>query len=134
MIYLTGEHALNMTCSLNTDGDWHTSALAWKNLTLRESEGSFFGDYGIESPKKLPVCGKVFPVANHIRALLDLIYERKYPIAQGMRDDFIVTDEYDDEIFDLVMKMKDLPYFDEIDRFMGNEYMMKWINYKKVSA
>ena len=32
MEYITGQYALNLSCSLNTTGDWHTSALNWKNV------------------------------------------------------------------------------------------------------
>ena len=48
MRYITGNYALNIPCSLNTDGDWHRSALDWEHLPLFESDNSFFNDYGIE--------------------------------------------------------------------------------------
>lgn len=73
MIYLTGEHALNMECELETCGDWHASALAWKNLTLRESEGSFFGDYGIEKPKRLPYTDLYIDYPPDIHAIADAV-------------------------------------------------------------
>lgn len=31
MKYLSGIFALNLMCNLNTFGDWHTSAIDWKN-------------------------------------------------------------------------------------------------------
>ena len=40
MQYLSGIHALNLQCSLDTSGDWHQSALRWKDLDWRESDGS----------------------------------------------------------------------------------------------
>lgn len=45
-------HALNIDNSLNTCGDWHTSALDWQNIDLAESKGSLFEDWGIETNKK----------------------------------------------------------------------------------
>lgn len=48
MKYLTGIHALNLPCQLSTCGDWHTSALQWSSLSLKESDDSVFRDYGIE--------------------------------------------------------------------------------------
>ena len=48
MQYLSGIHALNLQCSLDTSGDWHQSAFRWKDLDWRESDGSLWGDYGID--------------------------------------------------------------------------------------
>ena len=42
MNYLLGIHALNLKCSLDTCGDWHTSALHWDHLPWRKSNGSLF--------------------------------------------------------------------------------------------
>ncbi len=42
MIYVSGIHALNLNCKLNTSGDWHQSALKWKDITLLDSEKSPF--------------------------------------------------------------------------------------------
>lgn len=131
MKYVTGIHALNMICNLNTDGDWHQSALRWEDITIRNSEESFFGNYGIEKEKAIPYTNLYMPTANHIRACLDLIYERKFSVVQGMKDDFIVVSEYDNEIFKKVYEMKNLDFFNEIDDFMKKEYLFKWTNYKE---
>ncbi len=48
MKYISGIHALNLRCSLQTCGDWHQSGIQWKMPTVRESSNSLFGDYGIE--------------------------------------------------------------------------------------
>ena len=131
MKYLSGIHALNLKCSLETCGDWHQSALKWENLTWMESDQSIFKDYGIETNREdLAIIGlRKINIANHIRAILDLLVERKFPLAQGMNNDFICNDKYDDEIFHKVMELKNLPYFDEISNFMGKEYKMKWIRF-----
>ncbi len=131
MQYITGMQALNIPCSLNTFGDWHRSCMDWHHLSLKESEGSLWGDYGIEGPKLVPGNDEKYYVANHIRALLDLLYERKFADAQGMKNDFIGDDQYDEEIFQQVLKMKNLPYWAEIDAFMEKEYLLQWARYKE---
>ena len=131
MQYITGVHALNLPCSLLTCGDWHCSALKWKRPTLRDSETSFFGDYGIESCAVVPESEGVFAVANHIRALLDLLELGNFSAAQGMNNDFNCNDDYTREVFDKVALMRDLPHWHGIDSFMGREYYGKWLDYKR---
>lgn len=45
MKYISCIHDLNLPCSLETCGDWHTSALQWVDLHMRESDNSIFGNY-----------------------------------------------------------------------------------------
>ena len=129
MIYLSGIHALNLPCRLNTCGDWHCSALKWKDLTLLNSDNSIYKEYGIEPDRTIPEHNGSYYVANHIRAILDLLEMGAFPLAQGMRDDFICTSEYDDEIFGKVLLLNKLPHWKQIDAFMRKEYYMKWVNY-----
>lgn len=131
MKYISLIHALNLPCKLDTCGDWHCSALNWQNISLLESDGSLFGDYGIEKNKKIPEHNDTYNVANHIRALLDLLYVGNFTVPQGMNNDFICNDKYDKEIFDKVMLMCNLLHFNKIDEFMTKEYLEKWVNYKK---
>jgi hypothetical protein len=131
MRYITGVHALNLPCSLLTCGDWHTSALRWRDITYGDSERSIFGDYGIEYGKKIPEHGGTYAAANHIRALLDLLELGHFAAAQGMNRDYICNDNYTEEVFDKVSLMKGLPNWREIDCFMGKEYYAKWLNFKK---
>lgn len=135
MLYLSGIHALNTNCQLNTTGDWHSSALKWNvvNQRLVDSEKSIFGDYGIETNKNIPFVNEKtkYNVANHIRACLDMLAEGKFAELQGMRKDFICTDEYDNEIFEKVLLLKTQPNWNAIDAFMEKEYMLKWVNHKK---
>ncbi len=131
MIYITGQHSLNLECNLETTGDWHTSALAWENITFADSEKMFFKDYGIEYPKKIPNDDKDYYVANHIRAILDCLEIGNFAIIQGMRDELICNDDYTMEIFDKVYRMKNLKNWKDIDKFMVSEYYMEWIRYKK---
>jgi hypothetical protein len=131
MQYITGIHALNVPCALETCGDWHASALRWEQLSIKETKNSVFGDYGIEHSKSIPNHYERYDVANHIRAVLDLIEDGNFSTAAGMNNDFICTDIYDKEIFSLVMKMKGLPLWEKIDEFMRREYRLKWVKFMK---
>ena len=131
MLYITGIHALNLPCSLLTCGDWHCSSIQWARPTLRESKESIFGEYGIELNVTIPEHDAAYAAANHIRALLDLMELGKFSVAQGMNKDFICNDSYNDEIFNKVSLMRELPGWHEIDRFMGKEYWSKWLDFKK---
>lgn len=131
MQYISGIHALNIPCSLLTCGDWHCSALKWQNITFMDTEKTFFKDYGIELQKRIPQHSETYAVANHIRALLDLLEIGNFSTAQGMNKDFICNDDYNDEIFEKVASMKMLPNWSEIDRFMTRKYYQKWVNFKK---
>ena len=97
MKYISGAFALNLPCSLDTCGDWHASALDWSKLELRESDNSIFGEYGIERCNCVPEHTGEFNVANTLRALLDLLADGNFAVAQGARDDFICNDKYTDE-------------------------------------
>lgn len=131
MLYVTEIHALNLPCSLETCGDWHTSAIQWEHPHMRESEGSLFGMYGIETGRFIPEHSNQYNVANHIRAILDLLEEGNFSVAQGMNKDFICNNNYDREIFNKVYSMRNLKNWEKINKFMEKEYMMKWINYLK---
>lgn len=131
MQYLTGIHALNLNCDLLTCGDWHQSALKWEDLTLRNTDQSVFGDWGIERNKEIPNHTKRYPAANHIRALLDLIAEGNFAVAQGMKEDFICNDDYTSEVFNKVVALRDADNWDAIDAFMCKEYRLEWIKYKE---
>ncbi len=131
MRYITGIHALNLPCSLLTCGDWHRSALQWKNITVRNSEDSLFGEYGIEHCSDVPEHEGTYAAANHIRALLDLLELGNFSAAQGMNRDFICYDGYNREVFDKVALLKASPAWTKIDAFMGREYYGKWLDYKR---
>lgn len=128
MKYITGIHALNLKCSLDTAGDWHQSSLKWEQIKFNESQNSFFGVYGLEVHDDVPEHPGEFIVANHIRALLDLLVEGDFGIAQGMNEDFVCNPKYNDEIFSKVIKMKELSHWEKIKLFMFNEYGTDWID------
>lgn len=132
MKYITGQHALNLKCSLDTTGDWHTSALQWQKPFTRNTKDSVFGEYGIEDNKEIPENRSLFKVANHIRALMDLLEIGNFALAQGMNKDYICNDLYTEEIFNQVLKLRSYPHWGDIDKFMGKEYMRKWLDYKEL--
>jgi hypothetical protein len=129
--YITGIHALNLPCALLTCGDWHRSALRWEDITIRNSEQSVFGEYGIELDKPIPNHTGRWAVANHIRALLDLLETSKFSVAQGMNNDYICNNGYTSEVFGKVALMRGLAHWPDIDCLMGREYHTKWLDYKK---
>ncbi len=131
MKYISLIHALNLPCRLETCGDWHTSALQWEKPHIMESEGSVWGEYGIETGKRIPENEGLYNVANHIRACLDLLYIGNFTVAQGMNNDYICNDKYDREIFEKVMMLAGMPNWKDIDAFMKKEYLGKWVAYKK---
>lgn len=131
MQYVTGVQALNIPCSLRTSGDWHQSALTWTRLNLADSQKSIYKNYGIEGPKIVPEHKEKVYVANHLRALLDMLYAKDFSNAKGMRKDYICNDNYNEELFRQIIKMKPLSYWPQIDKFMEKEYLMKWLNFKK---
>lgn len=130
MKYLSGMKALNVPCSLNTTGDWHLYCYDWEQNILLDSNKSIFKDYGIELNKTLP-SGEVVPVANHIRACLDMLENGDFVNLQGMKNDYICCDLYNDEIFKQVMKLRKNQNWKEIDDFMSKEYKLSWINFKR---
>ena len=131
MEYITGIHALNLNCSLLTCGDWHQSGIQWLRPNTGDTQTSIFGMYGIEGGVTIPGHEGTYYAANHIRALLDLLEQGSYSLARGMNKDYICNDDYTEEIFEKVSMMRKLSHWPEIDRFMGKEYMAKWLDYKK---
>ena len=123
MKYITGKYALNLSCKLNTPGDWHTSALNWEKISFSESNSSIFGDYGIEKRRTIPDNKGIYCVANHIRAVLDLIESKKFSDIQNFNKEYICDDAYDEEIFE---KVKLLLPDKKISDFMHKTYGRKW--------
>ena len=110
MLYVSLIHALNIPCLLDTFGDWHQSGIQWKTPHIFNSKNSLWGEYGIEKNKKIPEHKKRYNVANHIRALLDLLYIGNFSVAEGMKEDFICNDKYNEEIFNKVYMMRNLSH------------------------
>lgn len=68
MQYITGVYALNLPCSLEATGDWHSSALNWERPETADTEKSVFGAYGIEDCSFVPqhpVCKSGPTISGH---------------------------------------------------------------------
>ena len=50
---------------------------------------------------------------------------------QGMRNDYICNEAYTPFIFNMVYKMKNLPHWKKINRFMQAEYRLDWVKFLK---
>ena len=132
MLYLSGVHALNIENTLNTCGDWHTSALDWSNIKLADSSNSVFREWGIEMNKSIPEHTELYNVANDLRAILDLMQkEENLGYLKGFRDDFICTDEYNDVFFQKVFLLRNLKHWADINSLMEREFMFEWQNFLK---
>ena len=131
MLYISGMQALNLNCKLLTCGDWHQSSMNWSKLDLYDSEKSIFKDYGIEINNTVPFNLGNHYAANHIRALLDLIVQGHFSLAQGMNKDFICNDIYNEEIFQKIIELRNFSNWLDIDEFIGREYLGKWLKFKK---
>lgn len=128
MRYVTGMHALNLGDRSVTPGDWHFSAMDWSHPMWLDTDTSPFGMYDLGT-HEVPCWGMV-PVAGHVRACLDLIERGLYGSAQGMRDDFLDDPLTDDPIMSHVMMLRNREDWPDIDRFMGREYLVTWLDYK----
>jgi hypothetical protein len=131
MKYISGEFALNLPCSLETCGDWHISGMNWSKLRFHESNGTIYKDYGIEDCSHVPEHKGSYKIANTIRALLDLLIEGNFAVAQGAKNDFICNDKYTEEFFEKVIWLRGSENWSDIDKFMCKEYEIEWLDYKE---
>ncbi|MCY3038976.1 MULTISPECIES: hypothetical protein [Aerococcus] len=129
MKYLSGQFALNIPCKLETYGDWHILALDWSNPDFKESQNSVFGNYGIEDNKKLPYHTGTYFVANHLRAILDLLDDGYVKYLVGMKNDFIGTDQYNNEFFDQVYLLNNNKHLQSIYKLLLREFGLEWYAY-----
>lgn len=131
MHYITGRYALNLPCGLKTPGDWHFYALDWSKVIWADSADSVWGDYGIELHNDVPGQTGEVGVANHIRALLDLIAAGAFPVAWGMRENYLNNDALAPEVFAKVWLLHVSPNWDDVDHFMVIEYLSLWLQWKQ---
>ena len=130
MLYITGIQALNIPCKLDTCGDWHSDLVKEEKIKYRLSEESIFKSWGIEKKREIFTDGKKYNVANTIRAILDLLETGNIGLAQGMREDYICNEKYNEILFEKVDELRNNEHWEEIDKLMQNEYYMKWVDYK----
>ena len=132
MKYITGYKSLNLPCSLETTGDWHQSTMDWENIQYSESDNSVFGNFGIELCTVVPNhLGEEIPIANTLRAILDIMQTSQLRTLKGFRDDYLSTDKYDEIFFEKVLMLKNTPNWEQIDAMMIREFNRLWKNYKQ---
>lgn len=66
MQYITGLHALQCPCALNTPGDTQHASVDWTYPALADTETAFFKDYGVETDKEVARLAGTRNVANHL--------------------------------------------------------------------
>lgn len=131
MRYVSGTYALNLQCPEGTAGDWHFCCLDWNHPLELESAETSFGEWGIYESRDVPGREKC-NVATHARACLDLLELGKFSSAQGMREQFLGRDyPKTAELFGLVARLRQLPAWEDVDAFMGSEYLCAWLDYKE---
>ena len=126
MKYISNEYALNIPCSLKSSGDWHYNSYPVEKAKLFDSNESYFGDFGIEEHV---INNKTYFVANHLRAILDLMFCKKFDFLKGFKDDFIVVNDYNSLFFNKVYEFKNSNIWNDVNNLMKEEYMLDWINF-----
>ena len=142
MKYISGYQALHLKSSLKTSGlisDFHyfghSDRIRWDELNLQESENSIFGDYGIEKNHQVPKHEGEYFVANHCRVLLDFLADsNSLNNILGARYYIIDNDEYNEELFSKVVELKAFPHWEMVNKFMGLEYGLDWLNFLMVKG
>ena len=103
-------------------------------ITYANTENSVLGDWGIETCTCVPEHEGKFFIANTIRACLDLLIQGDFAVAQGMNEDFICNENYDNIVFEKVNVLWGLPNWAEIDAFMHREYKLKRVRFLKENS
>lgn len=144
MKYITKYYALNLNCSLKTNGDWHQSALDWNldKIQWKESKESVLNEWGIEKTNTIPSHQGEFYFANTLRACADLIEEaanlaikengyKPFKCLKLMYDEWIGTPQYNEEFFNNIILFKEHPAWNYIEYFINSEFRIEWINFAK---
>lgn len=133
MLYISEYHAVNIDHPNEESAvDWHGTAYDWDNPPMLESEESVFGDFGIDEIE-FSIDGRTYraPVATHLRACLDMLERGHHVAAQGMRDNFLGNEELTPLLFEKVAMLRESEHWPAIDKLMGREYLMSWLEFKE---
>lgn len=131
MQYITGLHALQCPCALNTPGDTHHASLDWTYPALADTETAFFGDYGVETDKEVARLSGTRNVANHLRGVLDLLYEGKFKDLARLKREIIANDQLTAELFNKVLELHTQNVWNQVSWFIGCEYGLQWLEFLK---
>ena len=88
-------------------------------------------DYGIEADREIPRLAGVHNVANHIRAVLDLLAEGEINHLSGLKREILANDELSAELFDKVAELHTENVWNQVSWFMGCEYGIEWLDFLK---
>lgn len=131
MKYVSGLHALSQVCDLDTAGVPNPHELDWEHVCIRETDESIYGTYGITEINFLPNQGYgCFYIANTIRAILDCLVYGDYDAINDFRDEIICNERFNEEVFEKVSCLNNLPSWATIDAIMHREYGNLWLRYK----
>lgn len=134
MMYLSGRLAFGVPCKSDSCGLWNISKEEYLDdnlFRLKDSDEYPFKNWGIEQNKLVPYryIGTV-PVANHVRAYVDMLYDCKFDELDGLFFDAIDSAKCRSDIFMLVYgKLRNLAVFSEVNKFMIKEFGNAWISY-----
>ena len=130
MQYITGLHALTCPCSLQTPGEPHAS-VDWTYPAMADSDSAFFKDYGIETVREIPYLSGSHNVANHIRAILDLLAAGEIEQLTGLKREILANDELAPELFNKVTELQTENVWNQVSWFIGCEYGVEWLDFLK---
>jgi len=80
----------------------------------------------IEYNKRIPNHEELFSVANHICALVDLVDEGNFAVAQGMKEEYICNDIYTPTVFNPIILLRSSDNWSAIYNFMLKEFGDEW--------
>jgi hypothetical protein len=149
-LYVSGKTALNLHLPDDTSGDWHPygnvildaraedrdAFLCGEGMPRERDTNRFFGTYGIRECSELmgywryPHEGKLYYVAEHQRAILDLVH---FAVCLGsglngirfMTVEFLDTEDERDDVLSMASRMHD--HLDERQR----SFLLDWINHER---
>ena len=70
-------------------------------------------------------------MANHLRAVLDLLYEGKFKDLAGLKREIIANDQLTPELFDKVVELHTQNVWNKVSWFIGCEYGLQWLEFLK---
>lgn len=135
MRYITGLISFGIPCNEDSCGTWMFTKSDFSNpdyVWERESSDSPFKDAGIEKDKIVLAYGdeSLYNVAVHSRAYLDILYEKKFKLLDGLFYDYIQSKTCRYIIFcEVYDKLRKLDGFDKINEFMSKEFGNAWLSF-----
>ena len=102
-----------------------------RGLDVSGTETAFFKDYGVETDKEVARLAGTRNVANHLRAVLDLLHEGKFKDLAGLKREIIANDQLTAELFNKVLELHTQNVWNQVSWFIGCEYGLQWLEFLK---